>query len=112
MGDVMWNWTVADPVAASTWLLDQPEGTSRDEGIGALAKATFEDDPASAVSWAANMTDENKRQWSVGIGVNVWLDRDPEAASQWLNTTDRLDPEWIQKIFDERNERKAREAGE
>ena len=112
MGDVMWNWTVADPVAASTWLLEQPEGASRDEGIGALAKATFEDDPASAVSWAANMTDENKRQWSVAVGVNVWLDRDPEAANQWLNTTDRLDQEWVDKILVERDERKAREAGE
>lgn len=112
MADVMWNWTVADPVAASTWLLEQPEGNSRDEGIGALAKATFENDPASAVSWAADMTDENKRQWSVGIGVNVWLDRDPEAAGEWLNTTDRLDPEWIDKILSDRAERKAKESGE
>ena len=70
------NWTVADPQAASTWLLEQPEGNSRDAGIGALARATFDSDPASAVTWAANMSDAKRRMDAVGIGIHVWRERD------------------------------------
>ena len=93
MGHVVWNWTNADPQAASAWLIEQPAGEARDRGIGALSKATFDSDPAAAVIWAAEISNEQTREASLDRGVRGWLERDPEAAKQWLNTTDVISAE-------------------
>ena len=98
MGHVVWNWTNADPQAASTWLIEQPAGEARDRGIGALAKATFDSDPAAAVIWAAEISNEQTRTASLERGVRGWLERDPEAARQWLNSTDVISAEEVQKF--------------
>ena len=75
---------------ASTWLIDQPAGESRDRAIGSLAKATFDEDPGAAVAWAATIGDERQRSSTLERGVREWLEREPQQARDWINTTDQI----------------------
>ena len=80
MSDVMWRWTLTEPVAASTWLRAQPAGPSRDAGIAGLALATFDTDPSASLTWAASISDETKRAESLTKGLAEWMKRDAAAA--------------------------------
>ena len=100
----MWHWTNADPQAASTWLVDQPAGASRDRAIGSLTKATFDSDPGAAVSWAATISDEGQRTRTLTRGVREWIEREPEKAREWINTSDLITEEEAQQFLEPRAE--------
>ena len=79
----MTNWTTADPVAASTWLAEQPAGESRDAGAATLARVTFDSDPEAALSWGASISNEKFRGVAVEMGLREWGKRDAGAAQAW-----------------------------
>ena len=74
IGHAVWHWTNDDPVGAADWLW-QPSGDFRDNGVGALAKATFDDDPASAVTWAVTIDNDRQREGAIERGVREWAKR-------------------------------------
>ena len=100
MGHAVWHWTNEDPSAAADWLLQQPQGEFRDNGVGALAKATFDSDPASAVTWAATIDNDRQREGAIERGVREWAKREPAQARNWVQENSNvLSPKQSERLL-------------
>ncbi|MAW11752.1 MAG: hypothetical protein CMO54_07875, partial [Verrucomicrobiales bacterium] len=105
VGHAVWHWTNEDPAGAADWLLEQPSGDFRDNGIGALAKASFDDDPASAVTWAATIDNDRQREGTIERGVREWSKREPQEARNWVQENSNvLSPEQSERLLNIDNE--------
>ena len=80
--------------------MQQPSGDFRDNGVGALAKATFDDDPASAVTWAATIDNDRQREGAIERGVREWAKREPAEARTWVQENSTLlSPEQSERLL-------------
>ena len=89
--------------------MQQPRGDFRDNGVGALAKATFDDDPASAVTWAATIDNDRQREGAIERGVREWAKREPVEARTWVQENSTvLSPEQSDRLMniDNRSDRR------
>jgi hypothetical protein len=89
----MGTWSESDPEKASTWLVDQPAGPSKDTGIVSLANSQVKSDPEAALTWAATINDPTTRSLQLKGNVRQWARRDAAAATEWVTTAPGLTPE-------------------
>jgi hypothetical protein len=100
----MWHWTNEDPGGAADWILEQPRGDFRDNGIASIAKATFEEDPSSAVTWAATIDNDRQREGAIERGVREWAKREPDQARDWVQKNNNaLSPEQSERLLNLEN---------
>lgn len=83
VADAVWQWSGAEPEAASTWLRDQPPGEARDRGIDGLVRRLTHRDTAdyeAALTWAASATPAG-RDKLLRKALNGYAARDLPAAT-------------------------------
>lgn len=84
----------SDPTAASTWLGEQPAGSSKDQGIVALLNdRQLREDPATAVVWADSISDEVQRSEQVQRSARRWLASDRDSAVEYIESSQSLNAE-------------------
>jgi hypothetical protein len=62
IGDIVFNWSNADPRGASAWLDRQPAGEKKDRVLGTYSAMVADDDPEAAVAWAYRISDTTLRE--------------------------------------------------
>ena len=77
-------WTRTDPASASAYLTEMPEGTAKDQAVGAFSQAAATEDLGASAAWAATISDVALREESLVAVGRAWVRRDPGSALAWL----------------------------
>ena len=71
------GWLAVDPVAASQWVIDQPDSPGRTGAIEALANSITAEDPESAVIWSLELPDGRSQYATLGRALKCYPQTEP-----------------------------------
>jgi hypothetical protein len=80
------KWARTDRAAAEQWI-NNLNGTTRDEAIGAYSSTMGFHDPAAGLTWAASVSDPKIRSATVERIVRNWMRRSPGDATTWIQNS-------------------------
>ena len=92
LGQALQAWAKLDQASVLQWVGQNDLGTEADDGIAAVASASFLK-PADAATWAGCITDEKLRSSTMLTVLQNWWGADPEEAQRYLARATGLLPE-------------------
>lgn len=75
-------WSRTDPVAASAWMSELPEGGTRDSALEGLVIGMAKSDPEAAAVLAGEITEPTMRARFQRLAFSLWMESDPVAAAR------------------------------
>ena len=87
--NIIGNWAKKDPLAAGTWLNEQPAGPRLDSALASYASTVSRDDAGSAMEWAVSISEEKLQQKTIRSVGQEWYRQDKECsggvvAREWI----------------------------
>lgn len=79
-------WVDQDAYAASAWVMNMPQGRTRDIATDALAGAAMSVEPEGALGWAMSIGDAELRAQCIRDCVGSWSFRDARGAQGWVQS--------------------------
>ena len=83
-GGVLGTIAATDPQRASKLAAELPEGDSRRDVIGQIARSWGETDPGEAMGWASRL-EGDERNRAMGEALGSWAQSDPDAAAGFVD---------------------------
>jgi hypothetical protein len=93
------SWIDRDPVSASEWLANWPQGPAKDSVASHLVEKISADDPESAFAWACSIQGE-QRAASIGRALAAMKTKDPSAAEQAMNTLTDSERAGVKRVME------------
>jgi hypothetical protein len=84
IGAVLTEWVAKDLAAATTWVMQLPEGTLREHALEELMPRWVAQDPHAAVTFAQTLADGAAQSKLLTLVAYQWAMRDSKAAQSWL----------------------------
>ena len=84
MQNLMGNWAQNDPTGAGKFIVDLPEGKSRDAAVQSYVSNLSWQSPELAAPMIALIGDDNQRYSSAQNLIHNYGRNDPEGARKWL----------------------------
>ena len=78
------NWAQNDPAGAGKYLVDLPEGKSRDSAVQSYVNQLSWQSPEMAAPMIALIGDDNQRYSSAQNLINNYGRNDPDGARKWV----------------------------
>ncbi|MCW1922109.1 hypothetical protein OKA05_06060 [Luteolibacter arcticus] len=83
------EWSSEDVDGLSTWLLEQPPGPIRDQGVNSVVhKLANSSDFAAAIRWESEISGADARSEARRKILTWWVPEEPDAAKAWLESAD------------------------
>ncbi len=79
------HWLRIDSMAAGEWILQLPEGSTRDAAAERVVGSTVRSDPAAAFEWANSISDDGHRHGLIRQVMHRWRSTDTASAQAALN---------------------------
>jgi hypothetical protein len=97
VGNVAEHWLRIDSMEAGKWILQLPEGATRDAAAERVVRTTVGSDPAVAFEWANSLSDEGHRSGLIRDVVRGWSAVDAASARAALGKA-KLSPQQLREI--------------
>ena len=91
------HWLRIDSMEAGKWILQLPEGATRDAAAERVVRTTVRSDPAVAFEWANSLSDEGHRSGLIRDVVRGWSAVDAASARAALGKAN-LSPQQLREI--------------
>lgn len=91
------HWLRIDGAAAGEWILQLPEGATRDAAAERVVRTTVRSDPAVAFEWANSLSDEGHRTGLIRDVLRGWSAVDAASARAALGKAN-LSPQQLREI--------------
>lgn len=88
---LMQVWAESDSIAASEWLIQQPQGKQRDAAVYGFSESIQRFEPEAAAAWANTIDDPDRRMMRLTESINAWSRTNPMQALEWVKTAE-LEP--------------------
>ncbi|MFN0128229.1 MAG: hypothetical protein ACKV19_16260 [Verrucomicrobiales bacterium] len=97
VGNVAEHWLRIDGMAAGEWILQLPEGATRDAAAERVVHSTMQSDPAAAFAWANSLSNEGHRAGLIRDVLRGWSSIDAASAQVALGGAN-LPPQRLREL--------------